>query len=146
MNIDLSRMRGPEDKARLALDAARTTAHDRLHAILTGFTDDLTGAVPLAEQLSWSLKESAAQAVLDDAARPDQLQMLALEAEQTGEAVEELSARILGNARRYHMAASFIAGLRSKYRAVINKADTCPEIAAALRALQTDIAGYCAEP
>lgn len=145
MNIDLSQVITAEDKAVAAIEAARAAAHDRLRVLLAEFSEKLAGNVPVAEQLSWRSKEEAAQAVLNESAGPDHLQMLAREAEQTGEAVPDLSKRIVRKAQGHRMATAFLAGLRRRYQAEFDRSESGSAITSALRELEAELAGYVSD-
>lgn len=97
-----------------AAQAAKTAAKERLAAQADHMARAVTGIVPLAEQLSWPVKEAAARAHQAGTADAGQTALLAAEAGVTGETVGALVEKILANAVAYHMAAGFIAGWRRK--------------------------------
>lgn len=105
--------RTPEELA-TAAQAAKTAAKERLAAQADHMARAVTGIVPLAEQLSWPVKEAAARAHQAGTADAGQTALLAAEAGVTGETVGALVEKILANAVAYHMAAGFIAGWRRK--------------------------------
>lgn len=80
----------------------------------------ITGQVPLAEQLSWTAKESAALAHQAGTATATQTALLTAEATVVGETVAELVTKILANAALYHTASGMIAGQRRKTMAAID--------------------------
>lgn len=98
----------------IAAQAAKTAAKEKLAAQADHMARAVTGIVPLAEQLSWPVKEAAARAHQAGTADAGQAAILAAEADVTGETVDALVEKILANAVAYHMAAGFIAGWRRK--------------------------------
>lgn len=80
----------------------------------------ITGVVPLAEQLSWPSKEVAALAHQAGTASAPQVALLAAEAGVTGETVDVLATKIIANAATYNTAAGLIAGQRRKTMAAID--------------------------
>ena len=96
------------------VNANKTAAKERLAAQADHMARAVTGIVPLAEQLSWPVKEAAARAHQAGTADAGQTALLAAEAGVTGETVGALVEKILANAVAYHMAAGFIAGWRRK--------------------------------
>lgn len=97
-----------------AAKAVKAAAKEKLAAQADHMARAVTGIVPLAEQLSWPVKEAAARAHQAGTADAGQTALLAAEAGVTGETVGALVEKILANAVAYHMAAGFIAGWRRK--------------------------------
>lgn len=90
----------------------------------SAFEDHITGAVSIGEKLSWATKEAAARAQMAGTADADHLALLQAEAAQTGETVDELSAKILSNTTAWLQITGSVAGLRrSTYRALEAEAD-----------------------
>ncbi|WP_305986126.1 hypothetical protein [Roseibium sp. MMSF_3544] len=88
------------------------------------FEDHITGSVSIGEKLSWATKEAAARAQTAGTADADHLALLQAEAAQTGETVDELSAKILSNATAWQQITGSVAGLRrSTFRALEAEAD-----------------------
>lgn len=94
--------------------AVKASAISRIVARADEIAEMITGAVPLAERLSWSTKEAAARAVIAGSATSEQQALIGAEAQVTGEQVADLAQRIVANATRYITAAGLIAGQRRK--------------------------------
>lgn len=105
--------RTPEELAAHTL-AARIEAKQRLATAADAMAQVLTGVVPLAEQLSWPVKEAAARATLAGTADSGQTALLAAEAVVAGETVADLAGKVIANAAAYHAASGYIAGWRRK--------------------------------
>jgi len=106
----------PDATVRGAMEMARRhlgTALDR-----TALT--VAGSAPVAEMVSWPVKEAAARAVLAGSATPGDSAMIATEAAITGETATALARRIVARADTFRAAAARIAGLRRKYTALID--------------------------
>lgn len=114
---------------------AKNTAKKKIAEMADKMAEQITGIVPMTEQLSWPVKETAAIAYQANTATQAQLALLAAEAQVTGEQVEDLVAKIVTNATAYHTAAGTIAGLRRKAAEVIDAAADASGVAAALAAL-----------
>lgn len=91
------------------------------------FTVKLSGFVPLQEQSAWAAKEMAARGHLDGTATPSQTQMLQLEADQTGESLSDLSAKIIEKAELWSKVIGSVSGLRRKTEAEVAAATTSEE-------------------
>ncbi len=105
--------RTPEEFAAHTM-AARVDAKRRLATAADAMAQVLTGVAPLAEQLSWPVKEAAARATLAGTADSGQTALLAAEAAVTGETVADLAGKVIANAAAYHAASGYIAGWRRK--------------------------------
>lgn len=139
-NIDMSQIVTAEDKAAAELDTARQIARSDLITLLDEAAATITGPVPLAEQLSWTTKEAAARAHEAGTADSAQAAMLAAEAGQTGETVDVLAAKIVANSEAYRAVSATLAGLRRKYTALIETAETPEAVTAVIDALRADLA------
>ena len=129
--------------------AVKASAISRIVARADEIAEMITGAVPLAERLSWSTKEAAARAIVAGTATAEQQAMITAEAQITGEAVADLAARVIANATRYVTASGFIAGQRRKVVALID-ALTEPEtveedVAAILTAAESETQALLAQ-
>lgn len=129
--------------------AVKSAAIRRVVMRADEIADLITGAVPLAERLSWPTKEAAARAVIAGTATAEQQAMITAEAQITGEAVADLAARVIANATRYVTASGFIAGQRRKVVALID-ALTEPEtveedVAAILTAAESETQALLAQ-
>lgn len=129
--------------------AVKASAISRIVARADEIAEMITGAVPLAERLSWSTKEAAARAIVAGTATAEQQTMITAEAQITGEAVADLAARVIANATRYVTASGFIAGQRRKVVALID-ALTEPEtveedVAAILTAAESETQALLAQ-
>lgn len=130
MTIDWTRLQPAADPARL--QEARADAEARLVQAIEAASLALTGAVPLAEKLSWTAKEEAARALKGGTADPAQRALLEGEAAVTGEAVDDLAARILRNAESWRLAIAWLSGLRRRTLGAVTAADDLAGIGAAL--------------
>lgn len=139
-NIDFSRMETAETRAARARARFRGAGQVWLRQAIEAAADQLTGAVSLAERLSWDAKAAAAAAFLDGGASPEQVALLAAEADRTGETLEALAACIREKARRYRQAASLLAGLRRSYAARIEAAASEAETDALLTEVREALA------
>ena len=145
--IDFSQIVTADDKAAAALQMAKTQARQSLTSALETAATAMTGAVPLAEQLAWSGKAAAAQAVLAGTATAEDSAILAAEAAQTGETPADLAQTVVTLASHYQQAAAWLAGLRRRYTRLIDAAGTPQDALAPLRTLAADLeAGPEAEP
>lgn len=117
------------------LTEVKNAAKKKMAEMADKMAEQITGIVPMTEQLSWPVKETAAVAYQANAATQAQLALLAAEAQVTGEQVEDLVAKIVTNATAYHTAAGTIAGLRRKAAEVIDAATDTTGVAAALAGL-----------
>lgn len=140
MNIDMTQIRSAGQKEQAALEQARDAARAVLLRSLEGRAVSLTGPVSLAEQISWSAKESAARALLAGEASAEQEGFLGQEAEITGETVADLALLILRKAERYRQAVAGLSGLRRKYALRVQEAGDRDAVAAALSGLAADLA------
>jgi hypothetical protein len=127
MNIDMTRLVTADQKAAQALAAAQGAARARLVAAIEGFSEKVTGDVPLSEKLSWGTKEMAARAVLAGAGSAEDKALLQGEAKVTGEAVSDLAARIVRNSDTYRGLVAMLTGLRRGAEAAIAAARTPSE-------------------
>lgn len=97
----------------------------------------ITGAVPLAERLSWPTKEAAARAIIAGTATAEQQAIIGAEAQMTGETAADLAVRVVANATRYMTAAGLIAGQRRKVLALIDALTVTETIEADVAAILT---------
>lgn len=102
------------------IGAAKAMAKVRVSRRADEIAKMIAGTVPLAEQLSWPVKESAARAYAAGQATPSQLGLLAAEAAVAGETVAALAAKVIANADAYFKAAGLIAGQRRRTMAAID--------------------------
>lgn len=127
---------GPDALLADSVAAARRSLVALIDAVATG----LTGDVPLAERLSWTVKAAVAREVVAGAPAPAGVAMLVAEAERTGETVAGLAARIVANADANEVAAAELAGIRRKVLARIATAVDPAAVAAAMAELEADLA------
>jgi hypothetical protein len=132
MQIDFSKVQSAEARAKAVLVAARLGAEARLATLIEAALTELTGPLPLAERLSWPIKEAAARAVLDDSASPAEIALLEAEAFETGESVAALAARIVARAAAWNRAVADLSGLRRRIAAAIAHAPDPQAVAKAL--------------
>jgi hypothetical protein len=109
--IVTSEARAAAALASLKVDAIKGVGH-----VIEALTRDITGLVPTAEMLSWPLKEGAARAALARTASEVEIEMLAIEASVTDEAVDALALDIIEKAIEYRRFAATIAGIRRNAR------------------------------
>ena len=133
--IDFSKVVTADSRAAAALSEARTEAAARLAALIEAATGALSEGVPLAEQLIWSAKEAAAQAVLAGTATVAQEALLQEEAGLSGETVMELAGKILSHAEAYRVGVTRYVGLRRQASAQLAACTTPEELASVLAAL-----------
>lgn len=127
--IDWTQMQTAADRHAADLDAARQAARAELALALAQLADAITGVVPEAEKLSWSAKEAAARALVDQptiVADP----VLQAEAALTGEAVLDLARKVIVNANAYRAAAAVLAGVRRVAERAIREGETVEDILA----------------
>ena len=98
-------------------------ANTALIGWINDFAKNITGDIPRDEQLSWSLKEPAAIAILASTATVQQTELIADEAAITGETNAELAAAIIAKATVYRRVVSRMAGLRRGTQAALVAAD-----------------------
>jgi hypothetical protein len=139
MNINLAQIKSIEDKAQTVLVTCRTDAKIRLYTMLNRWSEQLNGSIPLIEQLSWAAKAEAAHAHQAGTATKPHLQILSVEAQETGETLSDLARRILSNASACRLTTSFIAGIRRKYTTRIEAASSPAEIETLMIDLQADL-------
>jgi hypothetical protein len=120
----------PDPAADLA--QARLGAEATLLARIEAVAEALTGAVPLAEKLSWTAKEEAARAFAEGNADPGARALLEGEAAVTGEGVADLAARILRNAEAWRLVIAWLSGVRRRTLTALALAPDAAAIAAAL--------------
>ena len=136
MKIDFAQTVTAQARAAALLAEARARAEAQVIARIDAATLAITGPVPLAEQLSWTVKEEAARAALADAASPAQTALLSGEADVTGEALADLAAKIVANADAYRAAVAHLAGLRRLAARAIADAPDAAALAQALADLE----------
>lgn len=124
--------RTSEDLAK-QLEEAKKKAKQKIADLADSIAVQITGIVPLTEQLSWSVKETAAIAFQNNTATPVQLALLSAEAQVTGEQVADLAEKVVANAMAYHSAAGMIAGQRRKASELIDQATDLVEVASTLQ-------------
>ncbi|MDR7123694.1 hypothetical protein [Pseudotabrizicola sp. 4114] len=134
--IDFSMMVTAESRAVAALSVARSEAAARLAALIEAATAALSEGIPLAEQLTWSAKETAAEAVLAGTASPIQEALLEAEAGQSGETVMQLASSILSHAEAYRAEVTRYVGLRRQASASLAACSTPEELAQVLEMLE----------
>lgn len=144
MSIDWSRIVTAEAQAATSLAAAQAAAGAGLQRALDAAAAAATGAVPLAEKLSWPGKEAAARAVAAGTATAADAALLAAEAAITGEATGDLAQRILARAEALRVLAARLAGLRRRTEAAIAAADSPLAVAQALEGAEVEIAAAAA--
>lgn len=127
-------------------EALRRPAYDRLAAFLGTATAALTDGVPMAEQLSWSVKEEASKRHQMMIATNDDTELLATEANITGETIDQLSARILAIAATSRRAVAALTGLRRRAEGEIAQAMTAADADAAVTRASDDWAALNAAP
>lgn len=111
-NIDMSLMITAKAKQDAALRMAREDAWSVLDEAIARAIVNGVGDAPLAEQLSWSKKEAAARAYLEEAATEAQMAMLEAEAAETGETLAELASRIVQKADAQMLLVARLTGIR----------------------------------
>jgi len=111
----------------------------QIFALLDQAAVELTGNAPMAERLSWVVKQGAARAFKARSATPDEEAMLAAEASLTDETIDELAGKILETAAAYWVKAGLIAGLRRAGSAKVAAADSPEEVRAALDGVEAEI-------
>ena len=115
----------PADASSLAI--ARIVA---AKAAVVAFADSaaaqITGPVPVAEQLGWVKKEAAARASIAGTAVAAQTAMLTAEATLTGETVAVLADKIVDRADLYSTAVALISGHRRATIALIDALGAAP--------------------
>lgn len=89
-------------------------AHAAMVSWIDTYTSNLSGNVPLQEQLGWAAKEDAARAVVAGTATQAQVAMIATEAGITGEDHQALAARVVAKSERFRSIVATISGLRRK--------------------------------
>ena len=122
------------------VDQAREAANARIVREIEAVTLRITGVVPAAEMLAWASKEAAARAYLSGDSTGEQGAILTGEAQQTGEQIEDLAARIIANADSYRAIIATLTGLRRKAAAIIAAMQTEVEIEAAVQETMSALA------
>ncbi|HEX9857222.1 MAG TPA: hypothetical protein VGA75_02630 [Paracoccaceae bacterium] len=140
MTIDLSQLILAGDKAAQALTDARNAAQAALLARIEAVAAGVTGAVPLAEMLSWAAKEEAARAHAEARATAGQAALITGEAAVTGEDTAALVARIIANADAYRGVIAVLTGLRRRGIGEIAAADSPEAVAAVMQAIGAQLA------
>lgn len=135
MTVDMSKLISPEDKAALALAEAQGAARAALLARIEAVTAGITGAVPLAEMLSWAAKEAAARACAGAGATAEQAALITGEAAVTGEDPAALVARIIAKADAYRGVIAALTGLRRRGIGAIAAAESPAALAAVMQAI-----------
>jgi hypothetical protein len=142
MTIDWGQVVTSEAIEAAALVADRSRARALLVSRIDRAAGEITGAVPLAEMLSWAPKEAAARAWLASDATGEQLVLLNGEADITGEGTANLVARIVANADAYRAAIAHLTGLRRNAEAALAAAETPAALEAAYAAAVAAIAAF----
>lgn len=105
------------------VDALRFETADRANRAVVRAIDNatrqITGEVAADEKASWTVKAQAASAHIDGTATPEQTAMIAAEAQQTGETVDDLALLISERAAAYTMAIAPLTGIRRRATADI---------------------------
>ncbi|MEP2977952.1 MAG: hypothetical protein ABJO86_00615 [Lentilitoribacter sp.] len=99
--------------------ASKEEALTAVNKFAQGFTETITGPVPLDEKLSWDAKYAAALAVKENTATSDQETLINDEAVITGEDMIDLANVIIAKAKMYKRIVSRVAGLRRAMTAQI---------------------------
>ena len=143
MNIDYSRVITAETSKKQALEAARSVAVSRALQQIEAAALKISGQVPVAEQLTWAAKESAARLILsgDEAVRESAdykaaVDLLTVEAGMMNETPELLAPRILAAAEAYRADVSRLSGIRRANKRALADAQTEAEIREAMSVLQ----------
>ncbi|MCE8009863.1 hypothetical protein [Aestuariivita sp.] len=140
-NIDFSAVLTAQDKAAAHLDLTKMTARSYLKQVLKASVADRADDVPVAEQASWPAKALAAQAVSAGTASEEQIAMLTIEAEVTGESLADLAASILAKSAISAGHVARLTGLRRRAQRRIDAATDPTEVEAALDAISSALAG-----
>lgn len=126
---------GPEEEGGEvpSIEQLRVRATADLIAMINAAADALISGVPVAEMLSWGVKEAAARKVIASETLTDyETAILLPEAELTGETLAELAARVVMRGDQYRAAVSAMSGVRRAGEAAIAAAEDAAGLAAAL--------------
>ena len=121
-------IRTRDEMAATETENARQSAKLRILSKLDGAADEITGATPLAERLSWERKANAAEAHLEGRASDAQIAMLSTEAAEVEASIDDLAHVILRNATVYAVLAARLAGLRRKFIRQIERAENVSDV------------------
>lgn len=114
------------------LETAKTNAKAQIVSMFDAAASIITAGAPLAEQLSWPVKQESARAYLAGTATDEQKIILQAEASITGETLDSLCATILASVEQFAAASGMLAGLRRSSNAEIDAASDTAAISAAI--------------
>lgn len=103
-------------------DDQRAEALNHVDKVHAGFLRDLTGNATVEERDTWSIKESAARAIVGGSATEGQQSMLAYEAQGIGIEPLALAEIIIGKAEDFQALIGLAAGVKAKAKAAITQA------------------------
>lgn len=132
MMIDLSRLITADAKAEAALADAKARSLTSLIGWIDAVTAEITGPMPGDEKLSWTAKEAAARAVVEERATKEQAALIADEAAVFGETEAELCRKIIENADTWRGIIAVLTAIRRRAVATIRAARTPQEADAVL--------------
>lgn len=128
-SIDFATMMTAESRGEHALALARAAARLEIAQHMSELMEQITGAVPLFEMLSWGTKALAARAVLSGFASEADRMTIETEAAVMGEAAQTLAARIVARADEYQNTIARMTGERRRIDAAISAASSAATVA-----------------
>jgi len=120
--------------------AARTASANAVHKRHKEMIGGMTGNYTAEERDTWAVKAEAGKAVLAGTASPEQLALVTMEAQLTGETVQELAQIIVDKSKQFHLLVGLAAGFRRKTVAAIEARTNYDELASVIAKAETEVA------